>query len=214
MLLALDLDGTLIDARARQVAVARHAVKQVTARTLKDHTFWELKRAGASTEQALVRLGYTRALAREIASAWAREIEADRWLELDRALPDAREVLAGLRAEGVASAVITARRRADGAERSLALAGLRELVDELLVVEPAEAVEGKTAHLMRLGAVAFVGDTDADGQAAALAATPFVAVATGQRSPGLLRALGRTVAPTLREAVAMALENARAYAPA
>jgi phosphoglycolate phosphatase-like HAD superfamily hydrolase len=205
MLLALDLDGTLIDARRRQVMVARHAVKELTARVLKDHPFWELKRAGASTEQALVKLGYAQRLAADIAGLWKQEIESDRWLAHDRALPGTVEVLGGLRAQGVAIVVLTARQRFDGAAGSLEYAGLTSLVDELVVVDPESAAASKARSLAERRPRAFIGDTVSDGSAAAAAGVPFVAVATGQCSPGQLYSSGYRVAPTLRHAVSVAI---------
>ncbi len=205
MLLALDLDGTLIDARRRQVMVARYAVKELTARVVKDHPFWELKRAGASTEQALVKLGYAQRLAADVARLWKQEIESDRWLAHDRALPGVVEVLDGLRARGVAIVVLTARQRVDGAASSLEHAGLASLVDELVVVDPETAVSSKARSLAKRQPWAFIGDTASDGRAAEAAGVPFVAVSTGQCSHGQLYSSGYRVAPSLRHAVSVAM---------
>ncbi len=206
MVLAFDLDGTLLDARPRQVEVARHAVARVAARTLEGDRFWGLKRAGADTEHALVQLGYARPLAAEAAALWRREVEADHWLEHDRALPGAAQVLAQLRARRVTIAVITARSRPAGARTSLRAAGLAGLVDALAVVDPTAAPAGKAAWLVELEARGFVGDSAVDGQAAHAARVPFVAVSTGQRASDYLRALGYEVAPALSDAVKALVE--------
>jgi phosphoglycolate phosphatase len=203
MRLALDLDGTLVDARARQVAVASHVLGEMGEAALEEDLFWALKRAGATTERALVKLGYPLRAAADIADSWRKEIEADRWLELDDALPGVLRVLQELRSRGVTITVLTARQRAEGAARSLEGAGLADLVDELHVVDPARAVAAKADLLARHVHVGFVGDTASDGEAAAAAGVPFVAVTSGQCCFGHLYSLGYRVVPTLREAVGL-----------
>jgi phosphoglycolate phosphatase-like HAD superfamily hydrolase len=205
MVLALDLDGTLIDARPRQVEVAHHAVKELGALALNERLFWECKRAGASTEQALVQLGYPLGFAADVARLWKRDIESKRWLAHDRPLPGVAIVLRRLRAQRITVLVLTARQRSESARRSIEIAGLARLVDELLVVDPAKAASSKAKLLMDRDALAFIGDTASDGMAAAAAGVRFVAVTTGQRAHGYLHSLGYRVSPTLRDAVRCAL---------
>jgi phosphoglycolate phosphatase-like HAD superfamily hydrolase len=63
-------------------------------------------------------------------------------------------------------------------------------VDHIDVVEPADTASGKAERLRALGAVAYVGDTEADARAAAGAGIPFAAVGSGQRSEPFLLAQG------------------------
>jgi phosphoglycolate phosphatase-like HAD superfamily hydrolase len=109
--------------------------------------------------------------------------------------------LASLQAQGTRVIVVTARTRPAGAALSLQAAGLRELIDELVVVDPRAAVAEKARALRRSEAVAFVGDSESDGAAAATAAVPFAAVATGQRSRRMLQAGGWPVYDSLRAAL-------------
>ncbi|HEY6397763.1 MAG TPA: HAD family hydrolase, partial [Solirubrobacteraceae bacterium] len=190
LLIALDLDGTLIDARDRQVGVASEVLADLTGLELNQMRFWRAKRGGATTRQALEQLGHPRPIAIEVAQRWRERIESDEWLRRDRALSGTPRALAGLRAAGVAVAVLTGRRSAEGARLSLRSAGLEDRIDHLFVVNPVGVVVGKARALRRCQAAVFIGDTESDGAAAQRAEVPFTAVATGQRSPSHLRAQG------------------------
>jgi phosphoglycolate phosphatase-like HAD superfamily hydrolase len=201
VVLALDLDGTLIDARVRQVGVAVEAVRWAGAGELDETRFWRAKRSGATTRGALHALGYDRDVAERAARRWGERIETEEWLARDRALPGVRGVLARLRAGGQELAVITARRNVAGAGMSLRAAGLHESVEHLHVVDPGSAASAKAAVLRQLGHPPFVGDTESDAEASRLAGSRFIAVATGQRSRGYLSRHGCTVMGTLAGAV-------------
>jgi phosphoglycolate phosphatase-like HAD superfamily hydrolase len=199
--LAFDLDGTLIDARRRQVGVAREALLWATGEKLDELSFWRAKRSGATTLEALLGLGYAAADAERVTRRWAELIETDEWLASDRALTGARRALAGLRAHGAVVTVITARRRSEGARCSVQASGIASLIHELIVVESDLAVSAKAQALRRCGADGFIGDTDSDGKAARAAVVRFVAVMTGQRSRAYLHARGYQVARSLSEAL-------------
>jgi phosphoglycolate phosphatase len=188
--MAFDLDGTLIDARDRQVGVASEVLASQVGKELDESRFWRAKRAGATTAQALERIGYAPAVAERAAEAWRQRIESDDWLARDRALPGVARVLAALQRAGESIFVITARTRALGAARSLDAAGLTSLVDRLEVVDPRSAGTAKSASLRRWCAASFIGDTESDGAASRSAGVPFIAVHTGQRAPSYLRARG------------------------
>ena len=192
---AFDLDGTLVDAEPRQVRVAQHAA----ASDFDAATFWSYKREGTTTFEALRQLGFDDGHADDIADAWRAHIEDPDWLKLDRAFDGTAEVLASVAGAGYRLAVITARSRPAGARQVLDVNGLATLVD-LIVVEPEAAVDAKAEALRDLEAVGFIGDTEADGAAAAAAGVPFVAVTTGQRSAAFLERLGYPTAASLAAA--------------
>ena len=179
--LVFDLDGTLIDARQRQVGVAAEVAAELCRFRLDGDRFWRAKRSGATTAAALVTLGQDEASAQMLAREWMNRIESDRWLDQDTVLPGVMTVLRRLRTRAEIL-VLTARTRPDGARRSIEVTGLAPLIDDVVVVDPAAAVVGKTSSLRRCRARAFVGDTESDGAASASAEVPFVAVTTGQRS--------------------------------
>jgi len=195
--LLLDLDGTLIDARRRQVELARHL-----APSLDGDRFWAAKRAGATTRRALADQGVADAEA--LAAAWVAAVEETRWLALDAVLPGAAEAIAAVRAAGLAPLVLTARR--DAAAVRAQVAALSLDVPPPLVVDPREAATAKAAVLRASAAAGFVGDSESDHAAAAAAQVPFAAVAGGQRDAAFLAARG--IAPVCEgvyEAVAVLL---------
>jgi phosphoglycolate phosphatase-like HAD superfamily hydrolase len=201
---AVDLDGTLVDCRARQVAVAQRAC----GAPLDGERFWTLKRSGATTAEVLEALGRPPAVARVEAAAWTALIEEPDALILDRPLPAARPALELLRAAGHRIVVLTARRDAAAAAAEVDALGLGVLVDDLEVVSPRAPCDGKTAALAALGAHAAVGDSDA--AAARAAGVRFAAVGSGQRCPAFLVARGvHPVHPDVLEAARTIVKEAR-----
>jgi phosphoglycolate phosphatase-like HAD superfamily hydrolase len=180
----VDLDGTLIDARKRQIAVAQSFISKLSDVPLKAEDFWNLKRDGLNTQAALENLGYSNEMAREISYRWIREIEQSRWLRIDEWLPLAREGLQMLKEHGVEIRVITARTKSKNLLRQVSTLGLNNWINRLDIVDPLRAAESKSQILN--GAIAFIGDSESDALAARLAGVPFVAVTTGQRSRAFL----------------------------
>lgn len=195
--IGLDLDGTLIDARRRQVTVAKQVIGLFGLAPLDGDAFWRLKREGLDTVSALERLAYPAAAAREVAKGWMREIETPCWLELDAWLPGALEGLAMLKEAGFPVRVLTARSQPEAALAQASTLGLASWVQAFEVVNPRYAAEAKALKLA--GAVGFVGDTEIDARAACLASVPFVGVTTGQRSRQFLK--GQGVAPLVDDFV-------------
>ena len=176
-MIALDLDGTLLDCRTRQCAV----LQAVLPSRVDPAAWWARKRGGATTAAALVALGVDRRRAEAAAAAWTARVEDDEWLALDAPLPGARAALAR------AGFVLTARRRPGAVARQLQALGLAA---EVVVVDPRRAAEAKAEVLRDRGARGLVGDTESDARAAALAGVGFAAVGTGQRDPAFLLAHG------------------------
>lgn len=194
---ALDLDGTLIDAKVRQVELARFHLGAFGVE-LDGEILWAKKREGATTRAALEAMGYP--CAAEVAAGWGRDIESREWLARDAWLPGVLELLGRLREKGVRVRVVTARRDAAAVGEQAEALGLSALVDEVVVVDPRRAAVEKAAYLE--GVALFVGDSESDAEAAALAGVPFVAVETGVRSRGFLERLGLVVAVDLGGALA------------
>jgi phosphoglycolate phosphatase-like HAD superfamily hydrolase len=202
-LLALDLDGTLIDARRRQLAVLRAVLAEAppTGTEIDLDALWERKRDGDTTAAALVALGLPEESARAVASRWVERIEDEDELRRDELLPGVEDALTALAAAGVRPTVITARTHPDRVRRQFTALGLDRHCDGPHVVDPAEASTRKATSLRDLHAAAYVGDTESDAEAASLADLPFAAVATGQRSPAFLTRRGLTPHPTLAAAL-------------
>jgi phosphoglycolate phosphatase len=191
--LALDLDGTLVDCRRRQVELARHLVPR-----LDPERFWADKRMGATTRAALEAQGIAPDEARAAADAWVARIEDVRWLRVDAVLPGAAAAVAAVRAAGLEPMVLTARRDAQAVRAQIAATGLE--VGRVVVVDPRRAADEKAAALQETGAVGLVGDSESDAAAARAAGVPFAAVGSGQRDPRFLRERG--IAPVYPDVLA------------
>lgn len=186
--LALDLDGTLIDCRTRQVELTAAVLAELGAPPVDLERFWAAKQDGDNTHRALLSVGVPAAVARAAVVRWTACIEDARWLARDIVLATAPDALAAVRSAGLTPVVVTARRDASAVRDQVAALSLD--VDDVVVVDPADAADGKAGRLRAIGAVGYVGDTEADARAAARARVPFVAVRGGQRSEAFLRAAG------------------------
>lgn len=192
-LIGLDLDGTVIDCRTRQVAVASWAADQLRLGPLDEDRFWALKRNGATTREAFRLLGAPPRLAEHAGRIWSEEIENSTWLLLDKLLPGAMDALIAFAASGGSSVLLTARHQAHSVQEQTTRLGLDSVVDDVIVVEPLHAVIEKSSVLQSIGAELMVGDSESDAEAAGLAALPFLPVCTGQRSREFLRDMGHSV---------------------
>jgi phosphoglycolate phosphatase-like HAD superfamily hydrolase len=211
--IALDLDGTLVACEPRHLAVLRACLNRCGVDGIDISAIWRRKREGASTEAALVEEGLDRGQARLISGAWVEMIEDYPWLTLDHTFPGVHDLLLELVRAGIAPVLLTARSRPPMLALELDRLGLRDVFAEIVVVSPTEAAGAKADHLERIRPLVFIGDTEIDARAAALARTPFRAVAHGQRSAAFLRQHGIThVHSDLHEAVSLSVAGIVALA--
>jgi len=198
-LLALDLDGTLLDCGPRQV----EALHAVLGEPYPDpEGFWQAKRRGATTLEALVALGMAEQQASEIAGRWRITVEDDELLLVDTVLPAVETTLAAAREQVDRLVIITARRRGEAALAQCERLGLMTLLDEVIAVDPTSASASKAVVLSDIAADWFIGDTASDARAAATAGVPFAAVTTGQHTREVLHAaIDVPILPTLDDAI-------------
>ena len=182
---ALDLDGTLVDCAPRQVRALDAALGGQYPEPV---AFWERKRQGMTTREALVALGMPEDEAQELAERWRIVVEADELLLADTVLPGTEAALDVALQHSERLVILTARQRGDAAAAQCERLGLMTRVDEVIAVPPAGAADHKAEVLRALQASGFVGDTASDARAAAASGTPFAAVTTGQHTREVLAA--------------------------
>jgi phosphoglycolate phosphatase-like HAD superfamily hydrolase len=200
MIIAIDLDGTIIDCRNRQSTLAASLFRAHVG-PLDSHQYWILRRDGLSNKMALQALGCAPSIASYIDTAWRNYIESIFWLQLDRPISGAKEALCLGRQLGVKWALITARSSRKNLLLQLSTLGLLDSLSEICVVLPASAADSKSRILRELKPNAFIGDTESDFAASVLASVPFLGVASGQRSCSFLRRSGvNLVFPCFAEA--------------
>lgn len=205
--IALDLDGTILDARRRQCALIQWCLSYSGGDAIDLMAHWRLKREGMSTVDALQKAGVVPAIALAAGDLWRAHVEDENWLALDTPLPNSRSTLASLQAAGFKIVLITARQRQDALESQLKNCSLSTFFSEVCVVSPSDAARQKSEQLRRTSALGFVGDTEVDAQAAALAGVPFVAVTSGLRSRQFLTDRRCDSVGTLRAAVRLLLSD-------
>jgi phosphoglycolate phosphatase-like HAD superfamily hydrolase len=185
MILAFDLDGTLITAEQKQTFL----LKAVAARYeihLNCNEIWQAKTSGLSNSKFLQNLGIKEKFAIAICEDWAREIETSFWLGLDSLFDDSLNTLRDLKDSGIHLALVTARQNKYLMRHQLMQLGIDRFFDKIHCVSPQTAVQEKRDALKAIHPLAFFGDSETDFNAACLAEVPFFAVCTGQRSKEFL----------------------------
>lgn len=159
MRIGLDLDGTLISCRERQMTLLGLLAKACRL-VLDVPACWALKREGLSNRAALVRLGARAEQAERVASLWEQGIEDFHWLRHDQLLPGVPERLRQWREAGHSLHLISARRNPVSAAMQLLYLGLDDFAS-VDFVDPFQA-NGKRQVLERVCPEVYIGDTERD----------------------------------------------------
>ena len=175
----VDLDGTLLDTRARHHAAYAEAVRVQGGDPLPLSVVWRAKRRAVGWDR-LVGEGVAMPAFFDI---WRARIEAPNLLALDRLQPGAKAALRTLARQGETPVLVTARR-----DR----AALLQQVDTLGLDGAFAAVfttGGQPKHAPVHGPVRrWIGDTEEDIAAARALGCPVTAVTNGIRCPARLAA--------------------------
>lgn len=185
--IALDLDGTLVDCKERQSLLAA-SLCRAAGFELNIEAFWTAKRAGATTASAICGQGIDVPFATKLSKLWVKHIESEAWLRMDRLLPGVISSLHNVRELGFRLHLVTARANERALIRQLRWLSIAPLFDHVEVVCPCEASQQKAKYLTAVAPIVFIGDSESDAAAANSAQIKFVAVTNGQRSAGYLQA--------------------------
>lgn len=180
-LIALDLDGTLIDCRERQSLLAA-SLCRAAGLELDISQFWSAKREGATTAFAIKMQGADVRLADSLSKLWVDQIETDAWLRMDRVLPGVRNSLHIAVEMGFKLHMVTARAREQALRRQLRWLSLETFFDHVKVVSPRDPSLQKANYLSAIMPVVYIGDSESDAAAARAAQIKFLAVSSGQRT--------------------------------
>jgi phosphoglycolate phosphatase len=108
--LFIDLDGTILDSRKRVYEVFQFLNKQSD---LSFNSYWEIKREGVSHENILLnRFNFSETEVRNFTSKWMKEIELEKWLNLDLPFPNVIHTLEKFKTKHQLI-LVTARQKAD-----------------------------------------------------------------------------------------------------
>jgi phosphoglycolate phosphatase-like HAD superfamily hydrolase len=186
---ALDFDGTLVTCREKQMACLLHLLNRFECKANLG-IVWNLKRAGATTQEALEKNGIEYSMAEKISRIWQINIEEPFWSIFDRPILGVQNALQKLTDMYSKPLLVTARNRAEWVKPKLQALGMIEMFDHICVVPTKEASRWKAEFLFEQHVDIYIGDSESDLKAAQDAEIEFIAVSTGQRSEEFLASCG------------------------
>lgn len=206
MVLFFDLDGPLLDVRARYWRLHRDLMSATGLPALPPRRYWARKRARVSEKAILTELRAQAGLA-QYSRRRQELIESPQYLAYDRAWPWARPVLRRL-SRRHALVLVTARTRRDQLVAQLEALRLENFFAEVLSEPAGTCVDQQKAALIADSLARHgespaghwvIGDTEADIGAGRLLGLPTVAVLSGIRNQRyLLQAAPTFLLPDVR----------------
>ena len=207
----LDLDGPLLDGKARHYFCYRSILEQFEFKPLCIDEYWEKKRALVNRKD-LLRMSGAGDIYDEYLTAWLAMIECHDVLALDRVQDGAVDYLSRIRGLGVRVALVTMRKNRVTLEAQLVATGLRKFLDAVLVchhtsggVGKADLARGYLQRQINRVDTLWIGDTEVDWKAAKLLGCDVLLLANGLRNEIYLRSLHGAVVKT---SIASLLEDA------
>jgi HAD superfamily hydrolase (TIGR01509 family) len=189
----VDLDGPILDGKYRHHECYRQILIEHGYTALPLGRYWNLKRTGASTEQQLAASGAQRAYT-EFLIAWRKQIEDPTMLALDRLQPGVVNRLGEWHADGIQLVLATMRRHPDRAQGQLRSFGLSGFFSAAVVCKDNGGPSAKAQQVLkamgtRPDRCLWIGDSEADIEAARILGCQTWGVTCGVRSRSYLAAL-------------------------
>jgi phosphoglycolate phosphatase-like HAD superfamily hydrolase len=202
--LLLDLDGPLLDGRDRHYQCYRGILETLGFAAIGIGDYWQGKRSRMS-RMDLLRLSGAETVYDVFVAAWIDTIESPEMLSLDKVQQGAIDCLRDWKEQGIGLTLVTMRKDRNALEAQLDSTGLRELLDSVLVSDHSDGGVGKADAVRRIfqGKISrenslWVGDTEADWEAASALGCGIVLVANGLRDETYLTSLqGALVVPSI-----------------
>ena len=189
--IVFDFDGTLITCEYKQKYVLFSILKSLGYREpnyLND--WWNLKRNGYNTENALIRLGINNP--HLISNEWKKIIEDFPWNSFDAPFEDSIPILEFIKNVDLYKVyILTARKSKTQVFQTIQRFGFNDFVNDVIVVHPEKVVEEKSNYLKKINPLIYIGDTELDYMASTISETRFVALSRGQRSKDFLKTTGK-----------------------
>ena len=178
--LAFDLDGTLLDSRARHTLVLNAVLNEMNL-PIDTSKLMFMKRIGCSTFDFLSSSGLSSKEASAVNSQWIKRIEEAQFQIYDKLYEGIRELLQRLYLNNDIY-LITARKDQKELNYQLERLSIFQYFKKVIVVNPSDSSTEKSIFLERLVPDIFIGDTESDEKAAKLANVKFYPVNYGFRS--------------------------------
>lgn len=192
MTLFVDLDGTLLDIRAKYLAVYRYFLTLHTQTGLSDSDFWALKRSAAENFEIAILSGVSQKAASNFSSFIQDHIETAPFLALDTLLPGIRETFESVAMSNFNVRLLTMRRNRQTLFDQLRRLQIRCWFESILEINHSE--NGGIPHkAISIKANCFkdpamiIGDSGMDIKSGKFAGIATCAVTTGLRDFEVLR---------------------------
>ena len=181
-----DFDGTLLDSRKRHKLVLHDILKNDYNILLDEQElekFFTYKTDGNNTFSYLTKkLKLSEIISREVTEKWIKNIESLHYLKSDKLYFDSFDMVKELSSD-YKFIMISARKSESFLIKQLKSHNLFDFFYEIVCVNPFDAANSKKNVLLNLESpILFVGDTEADYEAALHFGIPFYALNRGFRS--------------------------------
>lgn len=178
---AFDLDGTLLDSKARHKIVLDEILRELGIK-LDTSDLIESKRSGKNNVDFLLARGISLQIAQKIQCIWIERIERDKYLAFDRLYPHTLQMLRHY-AKNHLLILITARRRKNATLNQIKGLDLDKFFKKIFVVaQDSNVAQQKARILKQYGANLMIGDSEIDFEASNIANIAFRFAESGFRS--------------------------------
>lgn len=200
----LDLDGPLLDGKDRHYFCYRTILEKYGRKPVDIETYWEMKRSLVNRKD-LLKLSGASDVYDQFLEDWLLMIELPEVLALDHVQQGAIDCLSRWRECGIELTLVTMRKERSALLLQLKQKGLFELLNSVLDCHHADGGLGKADAVRRhyagklsLKDSVWVGDTEADWEAAKSLGCEVVLLSNGLRSEAYLNSLpGAVVKPCI-----------------
>ena len=164
----LDLDGTLLDSRARHTVVLKDALLKCGVEGCDLSSYLSYKAGGNRTIDYLRQvLKLSDCIAEKADAIWKSEIEKEKYLKMDVWYEDVPLFLKKIKDKGYLTVIVSARKNLNYATKMIKTSPINYLIDDIFIVSPLHARDEKlTVFRQNRDKIAIcIGDTEVDYEA-------------------------------------------------
>lgn len=200
----LDLDGPLLDGKQKHYHCYRCILERFGFRPIGIDEYWEKKR-NLVNRRELLKMSGAEEIYNDFLAAWLLMIESPEMLALDKVQEGAVDCLRSWKEQRIDLTLVTMRKNKSALEEQLKSTGLRQFLNTVLDcdhagggVGKADAVRGLFQNKVNKGDALWIGDTEADWEAAKSLGCGVLLLSNGLRNESYLKSLqGAVVKPSI-----------------
>ena len=187
----LDLDGPLLDGKLRHYQCYADILRSYGHVPMSIDEYWAMKRVRRSGREQLAVSG-AESIYDDFLEAWLNNIEKPEYLALDKVQDGVIEKIRAWHREGITIILVTMRSNRSTLKWQLETCGLLPWLSSVVVCNRANGGKGKALELLREfpgvdpARSLWVGDTEADAEAASVVGCPLCLLSCGLRDRSYL----------------------------